>query len=327
MLSHHPPMSRQALSCAVLLLVVALPLRAADSGKSSSASGDDSWAPLSHSAPPSNPASLPTGFGHSGAAASGAGDQAPSGYHDIKTAGGSVIRVKDEPKGPQGEFNFASTFSNKSFSAQDSALSKSNSAPEMAHQPFITGSYGTSSYNQSGHTFQTAAYHPDARSSDNFAKAYALPDTTDSFAKSFAVKSSDLQDKQALIGQKQPTDPFATPWTEGDKKFYDPALRKVKHDPYAGDNLDVSRLTNLPNRPLTVDEVRALINHEQVPDLNSKPDAPSRALNDPGWEPPLKLPEIDEKSAPVTPPPDESKDGELPSPGMMAQPGALPPQK
>ena len=191
----------------------------------------------------------------------------------------------------------------------------------------MTSAFGTQSYNQAGTTFQTAAYRSDTHGSDNFAKAFALPDSQNSLAKPFATKGSDLQGKQALIGQKQPLDPFATPWTEGDKKFYDPELRKVKHDPYAN-GMDVKRLADLPNRPLTIDEVRSLVNHEQVPDLNSKPDAASKALNDPNWEPPLKLPEMDEKVNSTPPARDEAKDGELPSPGMMAQPtSALPPQK
>ncbi len=239
-----------------------------------------------------------------------------------------VIRVKNEPKGPVGEFARTSSFAGKSFSAGNSALSGSETAPEAEHGAFVTNTYGTSSYNRPNPTFATAAYHVDARSSDNLVKPFALPASNDTFAKSFAVKSSDLQDKQALIGQKTPQDPFATPWTEGDKKFYDPMLRHVKRDPYAADSLDVKRLSALPNRPLTIDEVRALINHEQVPDLNSKPDAQSRALNDPNWEPPLKLPELDEKETGAPPPRDEAKDGELPSPGMMAQPsGNLPPAK
>jgi len=260
----------------------------------------------------------------------GAVDHPPPGFHDVKLAGGGVIRVSDAPKAPVGEFARTSSFANQTFSAQDSSLSKSAQAPEMNQQPFATSAYGTSSYTNSDHTFQTAAYHTDARSSDEFTKAYALPTGTDSFARSFATKPSTLQDKSALIAQKPLQDPFSTPWSEGDKKFYDPSLRKVKRDPYAGDSLDVSRLTDLPNRPLTIDEVRALINHEQIPDLNAKPEEPSRPLNDPNWEPPLKLPEISDKAAPATPPPDEAQGGELPSPGMMAQPpagGAVPPQK
>jgi hypothetical protein len=246
--------------------------------------------------------------------------------------GGAVIRVSDEPKTPVGEFARTSIYANQSFSTQDSSLAKGTESPELQQKTFVTGAYGTSAYNQSDSTFQTAAYHTDARSSDNFTKAYTLPAQADSFNRPFTVKSSDLQDKSALIAQQQPakTDPFAKPWSEGDKKFYDPALRTIKRDPYAGDNLDVSRLTNLPNRPLTIDEVRALINHEQVPDLNSKPEEPSRPLNDPNWEPPLKLPEISDKAAPATPPADEAKGDELPSPGMMAQPdanGSVPPQK
>jgi hypothetical protein len=326
-------MSRQALSCAVLLLAVTLPIRAQDSGKPSpAASGGDSWAPLSHSAPASLPAPAPKKPKLAQTAPTGKGqvDHPPAGYHDVKLGGGAVIRVSDAPKAPVGEFGRTSSFSGRSFSAQASSLSQNLEAPELSQQPFATSSYGTSSYDNSDHTFQTASYRADARSSDDFSKAYTLPATQDSFAQSFTTKPSDLQDKSALIGQQPLKDPLATPWSEGDKKFYDPSLRKVKRDPYAGDSLDVSRLTNLPNRPLTIDEVRALINHEQIPNLDAKPEAPSRPLNDPNWEPPLKLPEISDKAAPATPPPDEAGAGELPSPGMMAQPdanGAVPPQK
>jgi hypothetical protein len=309
----------------VLLLAVTLPSRADDSSKPApAASGDDSWAPLSHAAPPSTPdsASGQPDLVKAPKYVKGSVDHPPPGFHDMKLSGGGVVRVSDAPVGPGGEFGRTSSFADKTFSAQDSSLSHNMEAPEMSQKAFLTSAFGTSNYTNSDHTFRTAAYHTDARSSDDFTKAYTLPAGADSFARPFETKPSSLQDKTALIGQQALSDPFSTPWSEGDKKFYDPALRKIKRDPYAGDSLDVSRLTNLPNRPLTIDEVRALINHEQIPDLNAKPDEPSRPLNDPNWEPPLKLPEISDKAAPAPPPPDEAKDGELPSPGMMAQPGA-----
>jgi hypothetical protein len=308
-------MSRRALSCALLVLGGAL----------------TAWASPSSSAPEKQ-----------------AYDKPPPGYHDLTVgsgAGKTVIRVRDSMK-PTMEggsssasdgnydpehmnFNKSSPMADKSFSTSNVALSKNNKAAEsQAQLKFNTSSFATTSYNQSGQKFQTAAYHQSARGSDGFSKAFTLPgnDAVDTSAnKSFAGKTSEYQGKTSQIAQAQgqtpsKADPFATPSSLNEKAFYDPMMNHVKRDPYAAP-LDVKRLADLPNRALTITEVGNLINHEQIPDLNAKADEENKALNlnDPKWRPPTAAPMIPD-SPPVAPPAELEKPGELPAPGEMAQP-------
>jgi hypothetical protein len=269
-------------------------------------------------------------------------DKPPPGYRDMTIdIGGKpmTIRVPDEHKntlknnGPANagpydptnlELNHPSSYANKSFSTSEAILSKDDGT-HLTHDQkrFETSPFATGSYNQSDRTFETAAYKSSSRSSDDFAKSYQLPGAASDANRSYDVKGSDLQDRKALIADnpKEKTDPFATPWSDSDKRFFDPAMTHVKRDPYAAANgLDVEHLNNLPNRPLSIDEVRNLINHEQVPDLSKPPETESKPLNDPNWEPTLSTPALSNKAAPATPPPDETKADELPSPGMMAKP-------
>lgn len=293
-------MSRQAISCAVLLLVALLPCSAADKPRTT---------------PP------------------------PHGYHDIKV-GRSVIRVKDEPKPTDTSHNIdlgkTSAFSNKTFDTNFASLSKNDSAAEeSSNKRFSTHSFSTSNYNQSDQKYQTVAYKESARHSDDFSKSYDLPAANSNANRTFDTKTSDFQGKKAQIAQTTAkVDPFAAPSSLNEKTFFDPALKHVKRDPYAT-GMDVERLANLPNRPLTIDEVRNLINHEQIPDLNSKPDAPTKPLNDPNWEPPTVAPMAHEPdgrrahwsipashvdSVPIAPPADMDGPNDLPSPGEMAHP-------
>jgi hypothetical protein len=268
-------------------------------------------------------------------------DKPPPGSHDVKIyAGGKpmTVRVRDQAK-PElkdsettdGHYdpssmniNRTSSYANKTFSTREATLTKDDTAEEAHDQKrFVTSSYNTGSYNQANRTFQTATYKDSSRTSGDFAKTYQLPAAASEANRTFAVKGSDYQGKKALIADnpKEKTDPFTTPWSQSDKRFFDPAMTHVKRDPYAAANgLDVKHLNELPNRPLTVDEVRDLINHEQIPNLDAPPDPASKPLNDPEWEPPVKPPMLDDKAAPATPPADEAKDGELPSPGMLAKP-------
>jgi len=328
-------MSRQAYSCAVLLLVVTLPSQAADS-KPDSAATADSWAPLppassSASAPSANQTKLEKAEDKKKATAL---NQAPAGYHDVKLKGGGVVRVADQAKptmknnannGPydpeNADFSRTSSYANKSFSPDSAQLSRDFSDDK---KNYSTKGFPTSIFNHGDQVFQTSAYRGTKEDSE-FAKSYVLPNPADT-NKTFATKSSYLQGKSSTIAANPAsTDPFAKPWSEGDKRFYDPTMLHVPHHHFElsssiRNDPNSDTITDIPNRPLTVDEVRNLINNGQVPDTNSKPGAPSRALNDPDWEPPLKLPEISDRAAPATPPPDEARDNELPSPGMMAQP-------
>ena len=264
--------------------------------------------------------------------------QVPAGFHDVKMSNGSTVRVADQPKprifggsssdgapyDPESaDFSRTSSFANKSFNPAGVALSKNQTAEEARDgKRFPSSAYATSRFGAADRPFQTVAFADSSRSANETGKGYLLPGAYDSGKPYDTGKKSEFQDRNALVAQKK-VDPFSAPDSLTEKSFSDPAMTHVKHDPYSAANgLDVSRLNNLPNRPLTIDEVRNLINHEQVPDLSSKPEPASKPLNDPNWTPPEVAPMIDR---PVTPgPTTEDKSGDLPSPGMMSQPTAAP---
>jgi hypothetical protein len=80
-------------------------------------------------------------------------------------------------------------------------------------------------------------------------------------------------------------------------------------------------ISDLPDRPLTIDEVRNLINHGFKPNTSQPPPESTRPMNDPNYVPqPLR----DDPSPPSSNPPakasDDDKDDAVPPPGTMATP-------
>jgi hypothetical protein len=268
----------------------------------------------------------------------------PAGYQDKKIQGMdgkiSIIRVqnpaaphlggptpapKDGKYDPENmDFTRASSFSNQTFNTAHSALSKNDTAAEaLGDHQFQTKSFTAlkpDSEMNLDRKYQTQSFASSSKDPGEFQKTFPTTGSTITQGKEnpLGEKTSEFQNRTANLGGPSNA-PFAGPSEFSDKTFFDPAMTHVKRDPYAAaNNLDVSHMVDLPNRPLTIDEVRNLINHETVPDLNEKPDEPSKALNDPDYQPPLALPEAHGDL--VTPGPEE-KDSELPSPGEMAAPG------
>jgi hypothetical protein len=99
------------------------------------------------------------------------------------------------------------------------------------------------------------------------------------------------------------------------KQYLGPGAQHVPDDIVIKDNFVISRMSGLPNRPLSIDEVRNLINHETKPNTDIKPDEPSKPLNDPNYKPePLR----------DMPAPNNNDDANdpVPPPGTMASPQA-----
>lgn len=267
-------------------------------------------------------------------------DKPPPGYHDVTIGSGdhqSVVRVADSAAphlrggsdsdsdsntayNPESmNFGKSSPMANKSFATGFASLSKNDTAEEQSSQEFSTHAFATADYSQSYRKYETSADNESSRRNDDFSKSYELPPASAAADQTFATKASEYQGKTALdVQAPSKTDPFATPSSLSEKTFFDPEMQHIRRDPYAT-GMDVKRLTDLPNRPLTIDEVRNLINHEQIPDLDDKPDEPSKALNDPDWSPPTVAP-MAHDNLPVAPPAEMEKDGDLPAPGEMAQP-------
>ena len=246
----------------------------------------------------------------------------------------ATIRVRDIP-GPRldppstGKYDpqnldlgRSSTFAGKQFSTSNAALSKKDTAIEgRAGNSFITKpfAFGKSDAGSDfGKAYKTSTYTESARGSDDYSKK-TFATSSSSLAQNkdavFANKTSSFANQSAVLdGSKKA--PFSGTSDLNDKTFSDPEMKHVRRDPYsAGNGLDVERLVDLPNRPLTIKEVRNLINHETIPHLDEKADDDIKALNDPEYEPPAPLQDYRPK-----PLPPEEKDNSLPSPGMMATP-------
>ncbi len=97
------------------------------------------------------------------------------------------------------------------------------------------------------------------------------------------------------------------------KMYLGPGAQRVPDDIVIKENVVISRMSGLPNRSLSIDEVRNLINHETKPNTDAKPDAPNKPLNDPNYKPePLR-------DAP-SPASEDDKNDPVPPPGTMAAP-------
>jgi hypothetical protein len=80
-------------------------------------------------------------------------------------------------------------------------------------------------------------------------------------------------------------------------------------------------VSDLPNRTLTIDEVRDLLNHGFKPNTAAPPPEASKPLNDPDYQPqPLRDDPSPTSSAPRARPADDDKDDPVPPPGTMAPP-------
>jgi hypothetical protein len=262
-------------------------------------------------------------------------------YHEVTVKNGkktAVIRVKDQI-GPRlhGELpsngvysptnldlGRSSSFSNKEFTVGNSSLSKTDTAEEaLSGNRFVTKSFSLSksdSMADVGKTYKTSSFTESARGSNDYqGKTFATSASTMTQGKDAAFegagKTSTFQGQTAVLDGDKKT-PFSGTSDLNDKTFSDPEMKHIRRDPYStGNNLDVKRLTDLPNRPLTIKEVRNLINHETVPNLNEKADDDLKSLNDPEYEPPAPFKDYRPKQLPA-----EEKDNGLPSPGMMATP-------
>lgn len=137
----------------------------------------------------------------------------------------------------------------------------------------------------------------------------------------FASATSSDQGRTAVLGG-QTTSTFASPFA--DKNFEGAEADAAKRHLTRMKNGQIL-VTDLPSRPLTIDEVRDLINHGFKPNTDAPPaEEPSKPLNDPNYVPePLRgdpNPSLD--TTKPTPAGDDDKDDPVPPPGTMAAPQA-----
>lgn len=243
----------------------------------------------------------------------------------VKVAGGKTAYVPVQKQlnpfrnlttSDQLSFNKESPLANKQFSPSNNSFSQSDTS--FQQQTFLTKSYFSDSKSQTNTTtpnlntkFSTENSTAYNRSASEFDRSFATSgsDIAQNKKAIFASNTSDYQGQTAVLGSHH-VDTFAST-TLVAKPYQGPEVDDIKRD-LNQVNQGLSRMSGLPSRPLTIDEVRDLINHQTKPNTDSKPEAASKPLNDPDYKPvPMRISPADE---------DDNKDGLVPSPGTMANP-------
>jgi hypothetical protein len=211
--------------------------------------------------------------------------------------------------------NQTSSLANKSFASETASLSQKNTSFKQSSylvKPYggLTGAdHAMSNLNSKFPTSASSAYSRNATELDKTFTPFSS-DSVEGRPALFAASASGFQDRTAALNGHT-ENMFASPLA--DKSYQKiPIVQREINDTNAGD----LHLKDLPDRPLTIDEVRALINHGIQPDTTVKPAPPSKPLNDPDYQP-----------EPSPPPPDgpapaseDDKNDPVPPPGTLAQP-------
>jgi len=262
----------------------------------------------------------------------------PDGYKvSSLNVGGKIIQVKEPdpyrnvkpPPPSDGKFhpsdvNFSavSPMANKKFALSGDGLTKSDSDyTNGAQNTFVTKSYESDATAPTAPNLNTKPGFPTtsaySRSATEYDKSYmtASADAGQNQTSAFQSTTSSYQGRTAALGRENVatyTDPMADKKFEG---FEADAAHRHLTKLSNGQIL----VTDLPNRPLTIDEVRDLINHGFKPNTDAPPQEQSKPLNDPDYKPQS----LRETPPPETTPPpgnDEDKNDPVPPPGTMATP-------
>jgi hypothetical protein len=266
-----------------------------------------------------------------------AADQPASsdGYKTVPVIGGgkgAAVRVREQPDAlahasfpdeldPQRVFSATNRMANKTFS-----------------MPADSVSHGTSLYKEGDrNTFATKPYTFDASSPSvpNADAKFSYPTTSaynrsaTGFDHGYQTSNADAgQNRTALLASATSSDQGRTAILGGQTQSA--FASSMSNKTFEGEEADAARrhltrtksgqilITDLPNRPLTIDEVRDLINHGFKPDTDARPPEPSKPLNDPDYKPqPLR-----DDPSPNTSDQDDDKNDPVPAPGTMAAPPA-----
>jgi len=211
-------------------------------------------------------------------------------------------------------FSKESPLANKQFNSGNTPLSRSGDS-SFQQQTFLTQSYSVDNKSES----DTTTPHLKTKVATNPATAYGQ--NASGFDKNFTTSSSDTaQNKEALFASN-PSGFQGRTATLGSQQIDAPGASHMAGKSYQGPETDevhrdldqvnngLSRMSGLPNRALTIDEVRNLINHETKPDTNAKPEPTSKPLNDPDYKP---------TPSRISPSVDDDKGDLVPSPGLTA---------
>jgi hypothetical protein len=247
---------------------------------------------------------------------------------------GLVRRMEDDPLDHQKAFSAASALGNKTFLVPGSG----NWNQTAGTDGFVTKVYDTT---QSASVYNLGSKSTYRTSSYDGLKAVA------GYDQSFATKTADVGQDQnaaaqfAAIGAPDPDQSRAVPipptpypasdapYADADKTFQGPE-EDARHR-------HLTRLKNgqllveqIPDRPLSIDEVKNLINHGFKPNTDQPAPPASKPLNDPNYQPePIRIEPTSADDAPPSPAStpsvtghkdDDDANDPVPSPGTMAEP-------
>jgi hypothetical protein len=223
-------------------------------------------------------------------------------------------------------YGATSSMANKAFSFSSDPLAKSDPDFKNPDQSaFITKPYTDIPSSSSVPNLDakpglpaTGAY---GRSATGFDKSY-ITSTADADQNRTApgVSTTSIDQNRTVQLGTHTIDTF--PSSFNGKPFQGPEADAAKRSLTRLKNGQIS-VTDLPNRPLTIDEVRDLINHGFKPDTDTKAETPSKPLNDPDYKPePLRDTPQPDASSPAS---DDENDA-VPPPGTMATPQAQTPE-
>jgi hypothetical protein len=278
----------------------------------------------------------------------------PAGSHVIyETVGGKrvPIFVKDQVDPLHAARNLENDplDHQKVFSETNPMAHKSFTSPEAANWNQAAGTQGQDSsftkvYNIPG---DTSVYNTGSKSTYHI-NGYEGVKAVPGFDQSFATKSADVgQDQNAMsqfaaIGSTDqnrtaaisstPFPTYAAPADDSSKTFQGPE-EDARHRHLTRLKDGQLLIEDIPDRPLSIDEVKGLINHGFKPDTTQPPPPASKPLNDPNYQPtPLRISpaEVNDNQPDNQPAPadtghkekvqDDDANDPVPSPGTMAEP-------
>jgi hypothetical protein len=239
--------------------------------------------------------------------------------------------IGDDPLDPQKVFSETNPASNKTFNP--GTIDGANKSADLGSQKtFATKVYDTGPSNVynlgSKSTYKTASFDG-TKAAPGFGQAFATKDAPtdlDHADSAFAPIGASEQNRTAPIDAKTYAT-FAAP--DSNKDFSGPEADALHRHAKPGERIDgdMQVIGEIPDRPLSVDEVRALINHGFKPNLDQPPAPASKPLNDPNYQPePMRIePTSPDDAPPVAPATgthkvdDDDTNDPVPSPGTMAE--------
>ena len=245
-----------------------------------------------------------------------------TGYIQVRDSEDPYRNVKDSSGDKEPDhfsFGMTSSMANKTYSSNSDSSIDTGTYQKNVQKTFVTQSYFADNSEATDKTtpglhsrFPVNSADGYSKSATGFDKSFDTASADVDQNKTFATTSSSEQGHTAVLGGQE-IKKFASSMSS--KTFQGREADAAKRD-LEDMNEGLVGLKDLPNRPLTIDEVRALINHGVKPELDEKPAEASKPLNDPDYEPDPAPPPLRSSSGNHLR--DDTPDQDIiPPPGMM----------